>query len=297
MAEPMLLPEPALRHVLCASRKGLHRIAYWQWDARNGQPEGEGTVLCVHGLTRNARDFDALAARLSERWRVVCPDMAGRGASDRLADPMLYQVPQYVSDCITLIARLDVENLDWVGTSMGGLIGMAIAALPGSPISRLVLNDVGPQLDPAGLVRIGAYVADDPSFESFEQGEAALRERMRDFGPHTNPQFRLLSRHSVVRKGERWGYHYDPAIAVPFRAMADFPQPDLWPMWQAVRAETLLIRGAQSDLLPAEVAARMQAEGPPTQLAQFEGIGHAPTLIADDQIDSVEAFFTKETHA
>src|SRR5688572_4499675 len=139
MADTMHVPEPELRHVLCASPKGLHRIAYWQWNARTGAPGGEGTVLCVHGLTRNGRDFDALAARLSERWRVVCPDMAGRGRSDRLADPMLYQLPQYVADCITLIARLDVEKLAWIGTSMGGLIGMALASLPGTPVLRLVL--------------------------------------------------------------------------------------------------------------------------------------------------------------
>jgi pimeloyl-ACP methyl ester carboxylesterase len=297
MADPLLLPEPVLRHVQCASPRGLHRIAYWQWDARQGSPEGEGTVLCVHGLTRNARDFDALAARLSERWRVVCPDMAGRGASDRLADPMHYQVTQYVSDCITLIARLDVEKLDWVGTSMGGLIGMAVASLPGTPVSRLVLNDIGPMIDPAGLARIAAYVGDDPSFDSFEQGEATLRELMRDFGPHTNAQFRLLSRHYVIQKGERWGYHYDPAIAVPFRALADLPQPDLWPMWNAIRANTLIIRGAHSDVLPAEVAARMLAAGPPAQLVEFEGIGHAPSLIADEQIEAVHAFLDKEQQA
>jgi pimeloyl-ACP methyl ester carboxylesterase len=297
MADPMIPPEPTLRHVSCASPRGLHKIAYWQWDARSGSPLGEGTVLCVHGLTRNGRDFDALAERLSERWRVVCPDMAGRGASDRLADPMLYQVPQYISDCITLIARLDVEKLHWVGTSMGGLIGMAIASMAGTPIDRLVLNDIGPMIDPEGLTRIASYVGDDPVFDSFEQGEATLREVMRDFGPHTNAQFRLLSRHYVVPKGNRWGYHYDPAIAVPFRAMSGMPQPDLWPMWNAIRSDTLVIRGAQSDILPPEVAARMQREGPRVQLAEFAGIGHAPTLIADDQIEAVTAFLDKEQQA
>ena len=269
-------------------------MAYWQWDARSGSPAGEGTVVCVHGLTRNGRDFDALAARLSERFRVVCPDIAGRGRSDRLADPMLYTVPQYLADCVTLIARLDVEKVDWIGTSMGGLIGMSMAALPGNAIGRLVLNDIGPHIDPAGLERIAGYVGDDPRFESFEQGEATLRELMRDFGPHTAAQFRLLSRHYVIRKGDAWGYHYDPAIAVPFRALAGLPQPDLWPMWDAIACPVLAIRGAQSDILTAEVAARMSARGPRARVVEFPGIGHAPTLIAGEQVAAIENFLYQE---
>ncbi|MCM5568918.1 alpha/beta hydrolase [Burkholderiaceae bacterium FT117] len=293
-SETPQLPEPVLRHVTCASPKGLHRLAYWQWDAREGGPAGKGTIVCVHGLTRNGRDFDALAARLSERHRVVCPDIAGRGRSDRLADPMLYGIPQYLADCVTLIARLDVDKVDWVGTSMGGLIGMTLASLPGNPIGRLVLNDIGPHIDPAGLERIAGYVGDDPSFDSFEQGEATLRELMRDFGPHTDAQFRLLSRHYVIRKGERWGYHYDPAIAVPFRALAGLPQPDLWPMWDAIACPTLAIRGANSDILPAQVVAAMSARGPRARVVEFDGVGHAPTLIADEQIAAVQDFLNEE---
>lgn len=288
MPEPLTIHEPVLRHVSCVSPAGLHRMAYWQWDARNGSPAG--TVLCVHGLTRNGRDFDALASRLSERYRVVCPDMAGRGHSDRLANPMLYVVPQYVADCVTLIARLDVEKVDWIGTSMGGLIGMSLAALPGNAIGRLVMNDIGPSIDPAGLERIAGYVGDDPSFASFEEGEAVLRTLMRDFGPHTDEQFRLLSRNYVIRKGKGWGYHYDPAIAVPFRDMASPAQPDLWPFWEAISCPALTLRGAESDILTADVAARMAASGPQARLVEFAGVGHAPTLIADDQIAAVEAF-------
>jgi pimeloyl-ACP methyl ester carboxylesterase len=288
--DPQSLPEPELRHVTCASPRGLHRLAYWQWDCAVGAPEGVGTVVCVHGLTRNGRDFDALAAHLSRQFRVICPDMAGRGRSDRLADPMLYGVPQYLADCVTLIARLDVEKVDWVGTSMGGLIGMALAALPGNPVGRLVLNDIGPSIEPVGLARIGGYVGENPSFDSFAEGEAALRELMRDFGPHSDAEFRLLSRHYLVRKAQGWGHHYDPAIAVPFRALADQPQPDLWPMWAAIACPTLAIRGRQSDILTMEVAARMAATGPKARVVEFEGVGHAPTLIADDQIRAVEDF-------
>ena len=158
--------EPLLRHVTCANPKGLHRLAYWEWlpPAAGANPAGVSTVICAHGLTRNGRDFDALAAKLSQRWRVVCPDMIGRGRSDRVADPHLYVPPQYVADCVTLVARLDVERVAWVGPSMGGIIGMLLASMPGTPLSALVLNDVGPVVDAAGLARIGSYVGQDPLF-------------------------------------------------------------------------------------------------------------------------------------
>lgn len=290
--------EPQLRYVTCASPKGLHRMAYWQWDARSGNPNKASTVLCVHGLTRNGRDFDALAERLSENHRVVCPDIVGRGRSGRLIDPMLYMIPQYVADCVTLIARLDVERVDWVGTSMGGLIGMMLAALPGNPIARLVLNDVGPYIDPDGLARIAAYVGDDPTFDSFEQGEATLRRLMKDFGPHTDEQFRLLSRHYVLKnKGEKWGYHYDPSIAVPFRAASGAPQPDLWPLWDMIQAPTLVLRGEHSDVLAQDVADKMASRGPRPRIVPIAGVGHAPTLIAADQIAAVESFIDEATNA
>ena len=290
MSDLKSMTEPVLRSVGCASPRGLHRIAYWQWDCRSGSPQGEGTVVCVHGLTRNGRDFDALAWRLSSRYRVICPDMAGRGRSDRFADPMGYAVPQYVADCVTLIARLDVEQVIWVGTSMGGLIGMSMAALPGNAISKLVVNDIGPFIDPEGLGRIASEVGDDPLFDSFEQGEAILRQRMRSFGPHTDEQFRLLSRHYLIARASRWGFHYDPAIAVPFKALAGMQQPDLWPMWEAIRCPVLALRGRQSDVLQADVAERMTCSGPRARLVEFAGVGHAPTLIADDQVEAIENF-------
>lgn len=290
MFDPKSIPEPALKTVGCASPRGLHRIAYTEWPCRSGSTAGEGTVVCVHGLTRNGRDFDALAWRLSSRYRVVCPDMVGRGRSERLADPSGYMVAQYLADCVTLIARLDVEQVIWVGTSMGGLIGMSMASLTGNAISKLVVNDIGPFIDPEGLARIARDVGDDPLFDSFEAGEAVLRERMRSFGPHTDAQFRLLSRHYLVERGSRWGFHYDPAIAVPFRALAGMKQPDLWPMWEAIRCPVLAMRGRDSDVLQADVAERMTRSGPRAQLVEFAGVGHAPTLIADDQVEAIENF-------
>lgn len=295
----MQIPEPRLRHVTCASATSLHRMAYWEWGPQQGTSNRFGapplgTIVCVHGLTRNGRDFDALAARLSSRWRVVCPDIVGRGRSDRLADPRQYVVPQYVADCVTLIARLDVERVTWIGTSMGGLIGMVLAALPGSPIERLVLNDIGPLLDVEGLARIGSYVGQDPSFASREQALAALRELMRSFGPHTDEQFELLARNFLVQRGDRWGYNYDPNIAVPFRETTGGTPGDLWPFYDAIKCPTLLLRGAESDLLSEATARQMTERGPCAELVEFAGVGHAPTLIAPEQIEAIERFLPQE---
>lgn len=281
------MTEPNLRHVTCASIRGLHRLAYWEWTSQSEAPEG--TVVCVHGLTRTGRDFDVLAERLSRRWRVVCPDMIGRGRSDRVADPRLYVLPQYVADCVTLVARLDVERVAWVGTSMGGLIGMLLASMPGTPIARLVLNDIGPRLDVGGRQRIAEYVGADPTFESEDEGIATLRELMRSFGPHTDEQFRRLNRHYLVRRGDRWGFHYDPAIAIPFRG-ANAEPADLWAYYDAIACPTLVLRGADSDLLSADTAAEMSRRGPHARTIAYEGIGHAPTLMADDQVSAIEDF-------
>jgi len=278
--------EPELRTVVCAHPGGLHRLAYWQW----GDPRNDRVVVCVHGLSRTGRDFDTLARRLSATHRVVCPDMIGRGRSERVADPMLYQVPQYVADCVTLIAQLDVPSVAWVGTSMGGLIGMMLAALDGAPLARLLLNDVGPVLSAEGLTRIRDYVGADPTFASFEDGEAEVRRLSAGFGPLTDAQWRLLSRHTIVpRDGGGWGFHYDPRIATPIRAQAD-AAPPLWPWYDRIACPVWLVRGAQSDLLAAEVADEMTRRGPRAVRVDVPGVGHAPTFIPDDQIAIVEQF-------
>ncbi len=279
------MSDPTLRHVTCASPRGLHRIGYAQW----GEPD-RPVVLCVHGLTRNGRDFDRVAQRLSDRYRVVCPDMIGRGISDRASDPSLYTVPQYVADCVTLIARLDVEELTWLGTSMGGIIGMMMAALPGNPIKRLILNDIGPVVGGVGVGRIADHVGDDPTFASFEEGERAMRQRMSEFGPHSDEQFRYLSRHYVVRRDGRWTFHYDPVIGATFRQAASVPAPPMWEVYDAIRCPTRVIRGASSDILGAQTAEEMTRRGPRARIAEVAGVGHAPSLIPEDQIDLVERF-------
>jgi pimeloyl-ACP methyl ester carboxylesterase len=278
---------PVQRHVQCASPAGLHRIAYLQW----GRADNPQVLLCVHGLGRCARDFDNLARAMSERYRVVCPDVAGRGDSDWLADPMLYGVPQYVADMVTLIARLDVEQVHWVGTSMGGLIGMALAAQKDTPVAKLVLNEAGPVIAKASLERIATYFGKVPPLPSFEAAVQLVRTVSAPFGPHTDEEWRFLT-DVVVRRNADGTYrmHYDPRIAEPFRQLITDKDVETWPTYDAVRCPTLLIRGAQSDLLSRETAAQMTQRGPRARLVELPGIGHAPTLLHADQIAIVREF-------
>ena len=262
-------------------------MAYLEW----GDPRSDRVVLCVHGLTRCARDFDTLAAVLSEHCRVVCPDVAGRGDSEWLADPMLYQLAQYVSDMVTLIARLDVENVQWVGTSMGGLIGMALAAQPGTPVQRMVINDAGPVLAKASLERIAAYVGMAPAFPDIETAEKYVRAVSATFGPHTDAQWRFLTE-VVVRKNADGSLrlHYDPKLAEPFRATMPENDMELWTLWYAIRCQTLVLRGEQSDLLTRDTCDQMAGRGPKAKVVEIPGVGHAPTLMHDDQIRIVRDF-------
>lgn len=284
----MLTPQaPDPKYVLCATASGLHRLAYLEW----GDPSNPKVLLCVHGLTRCARDFDRFAQALASSYRVVCPDMPGRGASDWLRNPMEYQVPTYLNDIMVLIARLGVDEVDWVGTSMGGLIGMALASLSGTPIRRLVLNDAGPVVAAAALARIGAYVGRAPRFASFAEAEQYVRSVSAPFGEHTDEEWRFLTE-VVVREQADGSFmvHYDPAIAVPFNAAAPYQDAVLWPLYDAIECPTLGIRGANSDLLSRQTAEAMQTRGPRARLVEIAGVGHAPTLLHDDQIKLVKDF-------
>jgi pimeloyl-ACP methyl ester carboxylesterase len=273
-------------------------MAYWEWgDAANPR-----VLVCVHGLARQGRDFDTLARDLSSDYRVVCPDVVGRGQSDRLVDPMGYAIPAYVADMVTLVARLGVAQVDWVGTSMGGLIGLALAALQGSPVRRLVLNDVGPVIEPAALQRIGTYLGVPVFWRTVEEAAQALWAISQGFGPHTPEQWLALTRPQLV-PAEQDGVagfklHYDPAIAVPVRAttpeMAAAGQAMLWHMYDSLQCRTLLLRGGESDLLSAGTAQAMTVRGPRAQLHTFAGVGHAPTLVQADQRAVVRRFLLQE---
>lgn len=265
---------------------GFHRVHYTEW----GAADNPHVVVCVHGLTRNGRDFDFLAQRLSARCRVICPDVAGRGLSERLTHPEDYGYPLYLADMAALIARTGAERVDWVGTSMGGLIGMLLAAQPGTPLKRLVMNDVGPFVPKAALERLAGYVGQDPRFDTLEAVERYLRQIFAPFGPLTDAQWQHLAQHSALRLDNgRYALAYDPAIGNAFKG--PLHDVDLRAVWKAISALVLILRGAESDLLLASTAREMIESAPSgSKLLEFAGIGHAPALMASDQIEAVEAF-------
>lgn len=284
------MTEPRLNDVQCLDGRGLHRMAYWEW----GEPSNRRVLVCVHGLSRQGRDFDTLARAVREHYRVVCPDVVGRGRSDWLADPSGYTIPHYVADMVTLLARLDAQVLHWVGTSMGGLIGLGLAALPGSPVQRLVLNDVGPRIEPAAIARIGAYVGRSARWQTLEQAADDLWTISTGFGPHTREQWLALTEPQLKRDGEAWIARSDPAIAVPFKAVtpesATAGEAALWHGYDRIGCPTLLLRGAESDLLSPQTARAMTERGPRARLIEFAGVGHAPTLVQPDQVAAVREF-------
>lgn len=268
------------------SPAGFHRVAYTDW----GATDGRGTVVCVHGLTRNGRDFDKFAAALAGDFRIVCPDVVGRGRSDWLPNGSLYGFPQYLSDMVALVARLDVEEVDWVGTSMGGLIGMMLAAQPNTPVRRLVLNDVGPFIPKEALERIGGYIAANPVFDDLAAVESHLRTIYDGFGILSDEDWRMLAHNSARPLPDgHLTFAYDPAIGAPFenKPLQDI---DLWAIWDAVRCPVLVVRGAMSDMLTAETASEMSGRGPGATVIDIPGAGHAPSLMTPEQITIVRDF-------
>ncbi|MDO9358351.1 MAG: alpha/beta hydrolase [Polaromonas sp.] len=302
--------EPTLNYVPCGESGGMaagsRRMAYWQW----GNAVNPHVVICVHGLSRQGRDFDTLARHLCDEVRVICPDVAGRGRSDWLDDPMQYQIPVYAADMRMLLAQLHqqspITRLDWIGTSMGGLIGMLVAGAPAgpevnalpAPVHKLVLNDVGPVIVWQAIERIALYLGKAGQFASLEAAADAMWAVSTSFGPHTPEEWLALSRHMVRRvPGDSSGQvelHYDPAIAVPVRATTEAATRQgealLWQLYDNIKAQTLVLRGAQSDLLSRQTALAMTQRGPRARLVEFEGVGHAPTLVAAEQVDAVSDF-------
>jgi pimeloyl-ACP methyl ester carboxylesterase len=303
--------------VLCLSPGGFHRVAYLDW----GRLASDHIVLCVHGLARNSRDFDFLAAELARDCRVICPDVVGRGDSEWLADKSDYRFSTYLADAAVLLARVTAprrsvlsglfgrwpafrrasKRIDWVGTSMGGLIGMLLAAKPGSPIRRLVLNDVGPFVSWGSLYRLKCYVGNGQSFPSVAAAESWVRKVCAPFGRLTDKQWRHLARHSVSQAGKGdYRLRYDPGIGEGLRGHHSDPEfplgpnfltgIDLWSTWAQVRCPVLVLRGADSDVLTRETVARMQAEKPGLQVVEFDGAGHAPALMDPAQTGAVTRF-------
>lgn len=290
-AEPALPQAPAFsqprqRSVQCIGPHGLHRMAYTEW----GDPANPRVLVCVHGLTRNGRDFDDLARTMAPHYRVVCPDVVGRGRSPWLPVKDDYQLPTYVADMVTLIARLGVDSVHWVGTSMGGLIGMLLASLPDTPVRRLVLNDVGPLVTLSSIQRIGQYVGQAPVFPSPEAAEAYIRAVSVPFGRLTDAQWRHLTEFSIKEADGGWVMRYDPGIAEPFRNSPLVADVDLWQVYDAIACPTLVMRGAESDLLLPETAAEMSVRGPQARLVEVPEVGHAPVLMEPAQIAPIHDF-------
>jgi pimeloyl-ACP methyl ester carboxylesterase len=265
--------------LLGVDTEGLHRLVYYEW----GDPDNERVLVCAHGLTRNGRDFDWLARALSDRYRVLCLDFPGRGLSDWLPVKQDYGYPLYVRDAVALIARAGVQSVDWVGTSMGGLVGMTLASFAHTPIRRLVLNDVGPFLPEAAIQRIAGYVGDDPRFADEGAFEGYLRVIYEPFGPLSDAHWEHLYTHSrrTTPEGDI-GLAYDPGIGVPIR---ETPPADvkLWEMWARLHCPILVLRGETSDVL-LETTARQMAHREHTTLVELAGVGHAPMLMSQDQI-------------
>lgn len=270
------------------SQAGFHRVAYVEW----GLPGNPRVCICVHGLTRNGRDFDVLANALADDYRVICPDIVGRGNSDRLYFADDYAIPLYANDVITLIARLGVDSVHWLGTSMGGLIGMFLAGLHASPISRLVLNDVGPFVTLESLQRIGEYLGKAPDFPNLDAAESYVRTVCAPFGDLSAAQWRFMTVVGTRAKADgSYEMNYDRAIAQPYhKAYLDGKDIDLWPLYDPIRCPTLVVRGAQSDILSAETAAAMTSRGPRATVIEVPKVGHAPMFLEEGQVRIVQDF-------
>ncbi|MCW5619248.1 MAG: alpha/beta hydrolase [Nitrosomonas sp.] len=289
IVKKLLVPTPSQN----GTQKKPHHIAYTDW----GKPDNPHVIICVHGLTRNCRDFDFLATALSSDYRIICPDVVGRGQSDWLEDERDYDYyPLYLSDASTLIAFIQSQyqvpiTIDWVGISMGGLIGMMIAIQSEIRINKLVMSDIGPLIPAAALKRIAEYVGKDIRFDNLDEFEAYIRKISAPFGPLSDDQWRHLTIHSVrLLNDGTYGFCYDPKISASFRTHVLCEDIDLWQYWDMLQTPTLVIRGSESDVLFAETAAAMQERGPKAKLIELPGIGHAPTLLDEKQISIVRDF-------
>jgi cobalt-zinc-cadmium efflux system protein len=285
-------PECRTHFVQCASTSGLHNMAYHEW----GDPNNQHVLICVHGLTRRGSDFKVLAKAMSDRYRVICPDVVGRGDSDWLPNPMLYGIPQYVADMVTLIARLGVHKVDWFGTSMGGLIGIFLASQDHSPIRRMILNDVGPKIESAALKRLGDYVGKPLRFETKKEGLLYLNRICAPFGDFTPQQWKDYNGPHLKKEGGEWILHYDPNISKPFAAVtmatAVMGEMMTWKAYEAIQADMLVVRGGDSDLLSAKTVADMCHRNPRARSIEIPGVGHAPAFITPEQVSLAREFYS-----
>ena len=278
-------------YVECTSGDEKHHMAYHAW----GNPRNK-VLLCVHGLTRRGSDFKTLAQAMCKDYYVVCPDVVGRGESDRLSNPMLYAVPQYVADIATLVKKLGVAQVDWLGTSMGGLIGMVYAAMPNSPIRRMIINDVGPKIEPEAIKRLGSYVGQPFSFSDRAEALQRLNEICATFGEHTSEEWEIYNGPMLAQKNGKWIMHYDPDISVPFASvnpiMAKAGEMAMWHAFKQIHIPMLIVRGGNSDLLSAATVAQMCKVNPYARSIEIPNVGHAPAFVKPEQIALAKEFFS-----
>ena len=290
--KPQVIHQGETCYVTCTSSDGPHRMAYRAW----GDSSNPKVLICVHGLTRRGSDFKTLAEAMSNDYYVVCPDVVGRGDSDRLKNPMLYAVPQYVADMACLIKQLDVTQVDWFGTSMGGLIGMVYASMPKSPIRRMLINDVGPRIEPEAIQRLGSYVGQSFAFANRADALQRLNEICASFGSHTPEEWEIYNGPMLVEKDGLWVMHYDPNISVPFASvnpiMAKAGEMAMWHAFKQIHIPMLIVRGGDSDLLSAKTVAEMCKVNPYIRSIEIPGVGHAPAFVKAEQIALAKEFFS-----
>jgi len=289
---------PAAQHqgdtffIECTNGDGSHRMAYHAW----GDPSNPKVLVCVHGLTRRGSDFNTLAQAMSKDYYVVCPDVVGRGDSDRLRNPMMYAVPQYVADMASLVKHLGVAHVDWFGTSMGGLIGMVYASMPNSPIRRMLINDVGPRIEPEAIKRLGSYVGQTFSFVNRADALTRLNTICASFGEHTPEEWEIYNGPMLVQKNGLWEMHYDPDISVPFASvnpiMAKAGEMAMWHAFKQIHIPMLIVRGGNSDLLSAQTVAKMCKINPYARSIEIPNVGHAPAFVKPEQIALAKEFFS-----
>ncbi len=279
--------EPEEDWVQSIGRHGYHRIVYRDW----GDPAAPETIFCVHGLTRNSRDFDPLARVLATNRRVICPDLAGRGRSDWLADPADYHLQQYNLDLTVLAARIAAKSFDWIGNSLGALIGISLAGAENSPVRRLVINDIAPEVPFAALSRVTRYMGESYCFETLDAVEAHLRQTLSPFGPMTDADWRRMARNSAVASGDGYSLAFDPEICQNFRRYWLLVHFNLWRYWENITCPVLILRGTESDFLTKPLLDKMLRRLPHAEMIEFEGVGHTPTLNAPEQIEPVVSWF------
>lgn len=286
-----------VRNFISLSKNGFHNVSYREWD---NSSNARSKVICVHGLTRNAEDFNFLATQLKDDFDVVCPDIVGRGKSDWLNDPNLYNYPQYMSDTTCLFSRLNVSSkmkVDWVGTSMGGILGMLIAAQPNAPIQRLILNDIGPEVPSTALLRIKAYIEAYPTFNTLAEAKNYIRNGLASFGKLSEEQWDQITNTSVKKENHDFRMAYDPALITAYKKALDehhTTENILWDIWKNIKCPILLLHGIESDVLTPEIISKMEALKPEMEIVAFENVGHAPALLDLQQTDIIKDWLMKK---